>query len=91
MSRVYVLDYEADKIINELKHGDFPGLKHVHQPEDPHREDGKSLWPDGITDGKSTGWFEEPNMLLFWGKNDEGPILRLLANGPRRVRVLEKF
>lgn len=51
------------------------GLELVHQPHgdggDPRR--GKSLWPWGIKHRASGAyaWFEDPGMVILWGRNME--------------------
>lgn len=75
MSRVYTLSDHTDAVKAKLEKKEIPGLELVHKPKD---NDGKdNFWPYGVTDGKSYGWFEN-GMILFWGANNETPILDAL-------------
>ncbi len=75
MSRVYVMNAHTDDIKGKLERKEIAGLELQHKPTD---QDGKpSFWPYGVTDGVSYGWFEE-NQILFWGSNNETPILAKL-------------
>ena len=79
MGRIYRLSEDSAVVIDMLKQGQIPGLQHRHQPIDDMGNGitKPSLWPDGVSDGKSAGWFED-DMVLFWGSNDETPILNAL-------------
>lgn len=87
MGTVLVLSRPVAEVIGDLKDGTLGRLHHVHKPLD--REGKPSLWPDGITDGESTGWFEAPNMLHFWGGQNYGPLVSKLRR--YGVRVIHSF
>lgn len=67
MSVIYQMNASSAHVIERLKAGTIEGLRHVQSESD---EDGKpNLWPDGVSDGKATGWFEG-DLLIFWGGHD---------------------
>lgn len=79
MGRIYRLSEDSAVVIDMLKRGQVPGLQHRHKPIDDMGGGitKPSLWPDGVSDGVSVGWFEA-NMVLFGGSNNEAPILNAL-------------
>lgn len=82
-----VLNREVGEVIAQVKNGACGRLYHVHKPFD--REGNPSLWPDGITDGEATGWFEAPGMLHFWGGQNYGPLVAKLQR--YGIKVLDRF
>lgn len=56
-----MIGVHSAEIIPRLKAGELAGLQHV-AAKGPAAE----YWPDGVTDGTSTAWFEG-DMLIVWG------------------------
>lgn len=99
MSRVYNMSRTQREMETLVAEGEAPGLSLVFQPEsstgaydrDIERENGVkgiSLWPVGVTDGTNYGWFEGC-FILFWGRNNEMPILDAFSKA--RVNVRSSF
>lgn len=77
MSRLYIMSRNVSVIIDRLKREQIPTLKLVVQCYTPDFE--LSFWPLGVTDGKGNyAWFEERDMILAWGANNEREILEVL-------------
>jgi len=85
MSRIYSLSTHSSQVIAKLQTGQIPGLQHKAAPITGSGE--KSLWPDGVTDGKADAWFEA-DMLVVWGAADESTILRLLKRAGIQSRYI---
>lgn len=84
MSRIYQA-VNGREALQALAEGKIPSLtRHV---ETSDTAAGKRLWVDAATDGKNYGWFEE-DMLLFWGLNDEAPILAAFRHAGYHYRYV---
>ncbi len=85
MSRVYVLDRGHESLIKSP-----PASLTIYQKPEAERNPD---WTHALTDGQNSGWLErlEGNIchILFWGNNDEQPILNALMAGG--VNVIDSF
>ena len=80
MGRIYAIGASEEEVVELLKADKIPGLKHYKVPPDKLNdgEEAEPIWQNGVTDGTNYGFLEH-SMILFWGRNDEGPILLALA------------
>ena len=81
MGRIYSMNEEQAVVVKRLRANEIPGLTFIENREPT------SLWPEGVTDGKSFGWFEGC-LLLFWGTNDETGILNALKSVGIQTRYI---
>ena len=88
MSRVYCMSRDIEEIKTAITANVFKGLELVHKPIG--HDNKPSLWPYAVKDSVGNhGWFEAPNMILFWGSGDETPILNALAR--KGINVEDSF